>query len=77
MLFSNSKEDKKNKKLKPLTITKLFKIINSSNNNPNNFEQTNIKALCNLCIKSKYIKIVTQKKMTSTTYKLLKIYANL
>lgn len=55
----------------------LNKIINTSNDNLEGCKNTNIEKLCNLCIKSKYTKIVKHKKMTFVTRKLQEIYADL
>ena len=43
----------------------------------NNSDRSKIKKLCDLCIESKYTKIVRYKKMTSTIRKLQEIHTNL
>lgn len=52
-------------------------INTTSGDNSEGYENTNIEELCDLCIESKYTKIVKHKKMTPTTCKLYEIYVNL
>ena len=49
-------------------------IASTSGDNPDNFEETYVEQLCDLCIESKHIKIVKHKKITPTNPKLQEIY---
>lgn len=77
---SNSEVDNKDENSKPSptsnipptsATTLLNKIINTMT------DPDSVKQLCNPCIESKHMKIVRYKKMTPTTRKLEKIYADL
>ena len=61
-----------------LTVMLIARSTSKDNKNDlDNFEETYVEQLYNLCIENKYTKIVKYKKMTPITHKLQEIYANL